>query len=898
MIRSKFKIRSDIFLYTIFFCITMILVYYGFWKANKTLIWQTDGFRQHFPAMYQVRENLRTILESGFKEIPFWNWNLGLGLNLSCIYTYDIFYWFTIFLPKEFLVGAYGFFIILKLYLSGLFLILYLKEINIKGYSSIIGGLVYSFCGYALYAGIRHPFFVSPMFIFPLIILGIEKYLVKKQGKLLIVAVFIATVSHYYFLYMMGIGAIIYTVIRCYSLFGNKYKEYFNKIFNIGIRSMLGMGMGAFAILPNIYMFFKSNREGTQNAVDLIYNKSYYGSFVTSFIGPKINGSWTALMFSGITMIIIPLIYTKLFNEFKYIRRIFVGMTLMLFVPYIGSVMNGFGYVCNRWVFMYAFFVACIVAIGISNIKLLERKYFIPIVFCIILYLISVLIVEKTKIQYIISFLFSIIILGIIISIKNIKNYKNNNIAKAILIFVVILNIAYLANWFYRPIGENYRGEFVDNNNILEKYSQNINSFKKSLTSNEFFRTDQTYYGKGNQYSDTLASNDGLVTNINSSAQYVSLPYRDIFKFYEENGLFNIKSLDSTMGYDNNNILESLLSVKYKTIKKDDEKYLGKGYELIDKEGDYELYENKDVLPIGVLYSNYITREDYMNLPKIDKSMALLQGVILEDERLGEGLNKVKPEKYSEKLDYKVNKNNDIEVKDNKIIVKRENAELTLSVNIPLDSEIYLDIEGLDKNQKSSKNVYVSRNGKEKSILLRSEDDIYNTKQKDKLVTLGYTSKALQNEKIKLRFADKGTYTFDELNIKAVNMKDYNQYIENLKNQEMTNIEYGTNYIKGNINSINNSIMFFSIPYDEGWTVEVDGHKVDTFKLDTGFLGINLSSGKHSISLKFYPPGLNLGLGITCISILILGIWYFLKTYKKQYIFKAVLQKCLRKNVQ
>ncbi|MDU1509751.1 MAG: YfhO family protein [Clostridium butyricum] len=186
------------------------MVYYGFWKANKTFIWNIDGFKQHFPAMYEFRENIRTALGSGLKDIPFWNWDLGLGFNLSFIYTYDMFYWLTIFLPIEWLVNAYSILIILKLYLSGLFLILYLFEINIIGYSSIIGGLVYSFCGYALFAGIRHPFFISPMVIFPLVILGIEKYFIKNKSGLLVISVFIATVSHYYFLYMIGIGSAIY----------------------------------------------------------------------------------------------------------------------------------------------------------------------------------------------------------------------------------------------------------------------------------------------------------------------------------------------------------------------------------------------------------------------------------------------------------------------------------------------------------------------------------------------------------------------------------------------------------------------------------------------------------------------------------------------------------------
>lgn len=883
MIKIKNKYNISMLIYTLCFCITALLVYYGFWKSNKTFIWQTDGFEQHFPAMYEVRENLRTILKSGFKEIPFWNWNVGLGLNLAFIYTYDMFYCFAAFLPKELLVGAYSFFIIFKLYLSGLFLILYLKELNINGYSSIIGGLVYSFCGYALYAGIRHPFFISPMVIFPLIILGIERYLVKDKSKLLVASVLIATISHYYFLYMMGIGAIIYTVIRCNSLGKKKWKEYLRKVFDVGIRSMLGMGLGAAAILPNIYLFIQSDRQGSKNAIKLMYDKSYYASFITSFISPKTTANWTILMFSGITIIIVPLIFTKLFKGFEYIKNVFIVMTLMLFIPYIGSVMNGFSDVSNRWIFMYAFFVACSVAIGVSRIKLLEKKHFIIVGLAIAIYINSALIAEGLKEQYIISALFSIILLIIILLIKIIEDYKQNNVIKLIMIFAIILNITYISNYYYMPSGVNYIKQFTDNNKVLERYSDNTSKFKGILSQKEFFRTDQTYYALGNQYGgNRTVSNDGLVSNINSSGEYVSMMNNNIYEFYKQNNLFNIKMIDSIIGYDNRSALESLLSVKYKMIKKDDQVYLGKGYELIDEKGDYKLYENKDVLPIGIFYSNYISAEDYANLPPIDKSMVLLQGVVLENGEAGEDLEKIEPKSYSNKIEYQVGTNDDIAIVDNKIVVKKENSELNLIVNIPSDSEIYLDIKGLDKKDSSSKNIYISRDGKEKSILLPKNDDIYDPREKNKLICLGYTSQELKNEQIKFRFVNKGTYTFDELNIRTVSMKDYDKYVEDLKKEKLSNVEYSNNYVKGNINVSTNGVMFFSIPYDKGWTAEVDGHKIQTLKLNTGFLGIPLKSGNHSISLRFYPPGLNLGLCITFISVLITCAWYYSKRYSKK----------------
>ena len=51
-------------------------------------------------------------------------------------------------------------------------------------------------------------------------------------------------------------------------------------------------------------------------------------------------------------------------------------------------------------------------------------------------------------------------------------------------------------------------------------------------------------------------------------------------------------------------------------------------------------------------------------------------------------------------------------------------------------------------------------------------------------------------------------------------------------------------------------ILFFSVPYAEGWTAYVDGYKTDILPcLEDTFISIDLSNyenGKHNVELKFY----------------------------------------------
>ena len=72
--------------------------------------------------------------------------------------------------------------------------------------------------------------------------------------------------------------------------------------------------------------------------------------------------------------------------------------------------------------------------------------------------------------------------------------------------------------------------------------------------------------------------------------------------------------------------------------------------------------------------------------------------------------------------------------------------------------------------------------------------------------------------------------------------------------------------------------MLTTIPYSKGWTVEVDGQKVETFKVLDTLLGYSISAGEHTITYRYRTPYLWLGIGISLVS---LGILCVLQYYRK-----------------
>ena len=78
-----------------------------------------------------------------------------------------------------------------------------------------------------------------------------------------------------------------------------------------------------------------------------------------------------------------------------------------------------------------------------------------------------------------------------------------------------------------------------------------------------------------------------------------------------------------------------------------------------------------------------------------------------------------------------------------------------------------------------------------------------------------------------------------------------------------------------------------TIPFDEGWTVQVDGERQDTEKILDAFIGVELEQGEHEISMTYQPKGLTEGRRISagCLVALVLvetASWFWRKR-KRQW---------------
>lgn len=72
------------------------------------------------------------------------------------------------------------------------------------------------------------------------------------------------------------------------------------------------------------------------------------------------------------------------------------------------------------------------------------------------------------------------------------------------------------------------------------------------------------------------------------------------------------------------------------------------------------------------------------------------------------------------------------------------------------------------------------------------------------------------------------------------------------------------------------NLVFFSVPYDKGWTATVNGQPVNIEKVNVGFMAVECPAGTSEIRFDYTTPGLYLGITISVISAAIFVVYLLL----------------------
>ena len=124
----------------------------------------------------------------------------------------------------------------------------------------------------------------------------------------------------------------------------------------------------------------------------------------------------------------------------------------------------------------------------------------------------------------------------------------------------------------------------------------------------------------------------------------------------------------------------------------------------------------------------------------------------------------------------------------------------------------------------------------------------------------GYTAFAIQDTS--------KNYTWNDLSMD----------VNTCKSDTLAMTSFSNNRITGSIELKEAKLLFFSIPFDKGWHCMLDGKPTNPLLVNIGFMGLNLSPGKHTVELFYKPPYFGLSLFASIAGLLVyfvlLGIKY------------------------
>ena len=113
------------------------------------------------------------------------------------------------------------------------------------------------------------------------------------------------------------------------------------------------------------------------------------------------------------------------------------------------------------------------------------------------------------------------------------------------------------------------------------------------------------------------------------------------------------------------------------------------------------------------------------------------------------------------------------------------------------------------------------------------------------------------------------------------NTQNYNELVSILKETELYDLKQNGRSIEGKYENNFNGTLYISIPYNENWDIYIDGQKTE-FTRYLGGIGVNTTSGNHSLLMKYNPPGMYSGIIISLSTLLLLIIYSIIKGLKKK----------------
>lgn len=898
--------------YTVCFLLISLMTFGGFIIFGRTLIinapFNIDGATQHYPLLVNMKHIVQGIFAG--KGISFCAQNIGTGSDLlgnTAIVLMDPFNYLAILFPEKYIDVGYSLATVLRLYCAGFTMICLLMYHKMSEKACLLGGLSYAFSSWAIVATV-HAFFLNPLILFPIVILGIDKIYDGKRPYILILGVWFSLITYIYFAYMTAIYAVIYILVKYFA--GDRKKnvrDFLQLLFKYIFYVVIAVFLASPVMFSVLYAII--NAAKTSGVEDSLFpTMKQVLRFIPSLTcNIDVAKNYTYAGAGALSLILVPIMLTRLKNKNKRIPIfIFLFSFVMLLIPIWGKIMNGFSYSAGRWCYILAFFYvwsAMEVLEDLETVKIREKK-----TLGIWLGMIGVFLFIDIVITNILPLIYGVI--AMVNIIFAILIYLCRNKTQEIMIILVVLNIGISYSIFFSPFSGQYLNNYTKAGECWEKYSQSVLRAEPS-SDKDYYRVDfvdRVKIGKKNIVVSTSA-NENLFWNTRGIAWYLSTLSKNLLEYNQQLG--NVEGCcrrNIVWSNDNRSRLNFLQGIKYfLNESRNTKSYAGYGYKKIGKKKGVTIQKQKYNSGLGYVFNSIMKESEFEKYSALEKEQIMMQTSVISDE----DYNKLNVDKINGKdisidiqdVDYKVASDSPIQLNKKKFKVNSY-TELKLKMPEYKNCELYIEFIGLKKKAYSVSelqeldlgkeslsdryetakyrmnnisyhpyrnfDIFVSSGNFRKRIVNAENESRGIADRSSYLVNIGYFKKT--TGKITIEFPTRGRYTYDELKVYAVPQSSFDTQAKKLSDNRFTMTGQSANTIAGTVDTENGGLLYLSLLKHPGWKVYVDGQLTESYKTDFCFTGVQMGAGKHRIELVYRPIGFNISLVMFGAGCLVMGV--------------------------
>lgn len=583
-----------------------------------------------------------------------WDWGTDLGANFFGSYTYytlgSPFFWIMTLFPASFSPYLMAPLLCVKFGLISLFAFTFIRRFVAKPHSALIGGLLFAFSSFNLYNVFFQ--FQDAFMYFPLLLVGLEEFVINKRKGLFALVVAINCLANYFFFIGECVFLVVYFIVRC--TMDKRFRVNLKELLQLAAESIIGVLIAGVLFVPSIYQVLDVPRSTNilKNWNFLFYsNEQRYGLLLESFFFPpevaarnnmftEANAKWSSVA-----------LYLPLFSmagviafikgaKKHWARTLLFVCLFMAFIPGLNAAFTLFNdNYYTRWFYMPEL-ICCL-----ATVYTIEREEFDlrrgNKVCAGVVAVMSVLALfapftkkvrdingKETEVMlprflapmdptvYVQIFLAAVSIFCLFIIIKSRKTSSAKFFQKTITASVIAASM--ILGYYFIGVGRLIGPE-------LGRYNQ-MASARFEIDDPDFYRIEGV----------NETNNFNMFSGSSSLKSFTSIIPGSTFELYKTLGIN--RSVNSAPEY-SYYAFRALARVKYLMIPRDmngtkrsDAIEDLEIYQYFDTQGEYDLYKTDYALPMGFAYETYFPIETVKGVNYSDKLM--VRSVFLTDEQI------------------------------------------------------------------------------------------------------------------------------------------------------------------------------------------------------------------------------------------------------------------------